>query len=72
MMRDSINANFNVKQVKFGICKVYAEFVKHLEHDLPFIITLLSTYVFIKDLCQSFINHQQQNQRSRGSKEESS
>lgn len=36
MMRDSIGSNFNVKQVKFGIRKVYAEFVKRLDPDLPF------------------------------------
>ena len=36
MMRDSIGQNFNTKQVKFGIRKVYAEFTKRLDPDLPF------------------------------------
>ena len=36
IMRDSIGSNFNVKQVKFGIRKVYAEFMKRLDPDLPF------------------------------------
>ena len=36
MMRDSIGQNFNTKQVKFGIRKVYAEFTKRLDPDLPY------------------------------------
>ena len=36
MMRDSIGQDFNTKQVNFGIRKVYAEFTKCLDPDLPF------------------------------------
>ena len=35
-MPDSIGSNFNAKQVKFGMHKVYAEFTKRLDPDLPF------------------------------------
>lgn len=36
MMRDSLGRNFNSKQVQFGIRKVYGEFIKRLDPDLPF------------------------------------
>lgn len=36
MMRDSIGHNFTTKQVKFSIRKVYGEFIKRLDPDLPF------------------------------------
>jgi len=36
MMRDSIGRNFTTKEVKFGIRKVFAEFVKLVDPDLPF------------------------------------
>ena len=36
MMRDTIGKNFTTKEVKYGIRKVYAEFVKRVDPDLPF------------------------------------
>ena len=36
MMRDIIGQNFTVKQVKFGIRKVFGEFMKRVDPDLPF------------------------------------
>jgi len=35
-MRDTIGQNFTTKQVNFGIRKVYNEFIKRLDPDLPF------------------------------------
>lgn len=36
LMRDSIGQNFTTKQVGFNIRKVYTEFTKRLDPDLPF------------------------------------
>ena len=36
MMRDNIGQNFTSKQVKFNLRKVYGEFTKRLDPDLPF------------------------------------
>ena len=36
MMRDNIGLNFTTKQVKFNVRKVYGEFTKRLDPDLPF------------------------------------
>ena len=36
MMRESIGRNFTTKQVAFNIRKVYSEFTKRLDPDLPF------------------------------------
>ena len=36
MMRDTIGRNFTTKEVKYGIRKVYAEFVKRVDPDLPY------------------------------------
>ena len=36
MMRYSIGRKFTTKEVKFGIRKVFAEFVKRVDPDLPF------------------------------------
>jgi len=35
MMRDNIGLNFTTKQVKFNVKKVYGEFTKCLDPDLP-------------------------------------
>ena len=42
MMRDSLGRNFDSKQVQFGIRKVYSEFIKCLDPDLPFYYHTLS------------------------------
>lgn len=36
LMRDNIGLNFTTKQVGFNIRKIYGEFVKRLDPDLPF------------------------------------
>jgi len=36
MMRDNIVLNFTTKQVKFNVRKVYGEFTKRLDPELPF------------------------------------
>ena len=36
MVRDAIGRNFTTKEVKFEICKVFTEFAKRVDPDLPF------------------------------------
>ena len=36
MMRDIIGQNFTTKEVKYGIRKIYGEFIKRADPDLPF------------------------------------
>ena len=36
MMQDIIGQNFTTKEVKYGIRKIYAEFIKRADPDLPF------------------------------------
>ena len=57
MMRDSIGSNFNVKQVKYGIRKVYSEFVEPLDLDLPFHYHT-AIHVFMRGHYQNLISHQ--------------
>jgi len=47
MMRDSLGRNFNSKQVQFGIRKVYGEFIKRLDPDLPFYYHTSKSYTFL-------------------------
>ena len=50
MMRDNIGQNFTSKQVKFNLRKVYGEFTKHLDPDLPFYYYTSAHSRYIMDL----------------------
>ena len=70
--KDTIGQNFTTKQVKFGIQKVYSEFIKHLDPDLPFFIIHQATSVFTKALYPVSTTNQSPNRKSRESLEENS
>ena len=70
--KDTIGQNFTTKQVKFGIQKVYSEFIKHLDPDLPFFIIHQATSVFTKALYPVSTTSQSPNRKSRESLEENS
>ena len=53
MTRDSLGRNFNSKQVKFGIRKIYGELLNAWAQICPFITILPVILVSMKGHCQA-------------------
>ena len=66
MVRDAIGRNFTTKEVKFEICKVFTEFAKRVDPDLPFYYHTSSHTRYYEGPLPQFDQPSRRNQKKEG------